>query len=130
MTFNSGTRSATRSAPRAVPGERRGHDDPLWNNPRVNWALALSTLAAAPVVMLFALGGENSAHSCSRRGCPSFGRGGIDFNVAFYAAPLVAAFVILVSFITAKRRGGILVPLFGWAMLILDVALMAVTVSI
>lgn len=126
MTFNSGTRSATGPALR----ERRGQDFWLWNNPRLNWVLALSTLAAAPVVMLFALGGEMSAHSCSRRGCPSYGRGGIDFNVAFYSAPAVAAVVVLLSFVTAKRRGGIIVPLLGWALLILDVALMAVTVSI
>lgn len=125
MVVNSGTRST----PRPALGKSRGQGVSLWTNPRVNWALALSTLVAAPVVMLFALGGLMSAHACSHRGCPNFGRGGIDFNVAFYGAPVVAAIVILLSFFTAKRRGGILVPLFGWALLILDVALMAVTVS-
>lgn len=33
------------------------------------------------------------------------------------------------SFFTARRRRGIVVPLFGWALLIADVVLMAVTVS-
>jgi hypothetical protein len=41
----------------------------------------------------------------------------------------VAVVVIIVSFLTAKRRGGIAVPLCGWALLIADVALMAASVS-
>jgi len=95
----------------------------------VNWVLALSLLAAAPIVMLFALGGVMSAHSCSHRGCPNFGHGEFDFNLAFYGAPAVAAVVIALSFFTAKHRAGIIVPLCGWALLIVDVALMAITVS-
>jgi hypothetical protein len=57
------------------------------------------------------------------------GHGGINFSVAFYCAPAVAAVVIVASFFTAKRRGGIAVPLCGWALLVADVALMAVSVS-
>ncbi|HYB83419.1 MAG TPA: hypothetical protein VED43_17650 [Mycobacterium sp.] len=37
--------------------------------------------------------------------------------------------VIVISFFTAKRRRGIVVPLCGWALLLADVVLMAVTVS-
>ncbi|WP_260860749.1 hypothetical protein [Mycobacterium tilburgii] len=48
----------------------------------------------------------------------------------FYGALLVAFVVILVSFFTAKHRGGIAVPLVGWALLIADVALMVVTVAL
>ena len=95
----------------------------------MNWVLALSLLAAAPIVMLFALGGVMSAHSCSHRGCPNFGREGFDFNLAFYGAPAVAAVVLALSFFTAKHRSGIIVPLCGWVLLIVDVALMALTVS-
>ena len=50
---------------------------------------------------------------------------GIDFGVAFYGAPAVALVVIFVSFFTAKRRGGLAVPLCGWALLVADVAIMA-----
>jgi hypothetical protein len=49
--------------------------------------------------------------------------------VAFYGAPAVAAIVIVASFFTAKRRGGVAVPLCGWALMIADVVLMAVSVS-
>ena len=91
--------------------------------------MALSTVPAAAIVMLFALGAVMSSDSCSDRSCPNLGRGGIDFGPAFYGAPVVAVVVILISFFTAKRRGGIVVPLCGWALLIADVAVMAATVS-
>ena len=121
VTFDSGTYSATGLA----QGEGRGRN--VW--PWVNWGLALSTVPGAAIVMLFALGAVMSTDGCSGRSCPNLGRGGIDFGVAFYGAPVVAVVVIVISFFTAKRRGGIVVPLAGWALLIIDVVLMAVTVS-
>jgi len=121
VTFDSGTHSATGPA----RGEGRGRNVRPW----VNWGLALSTVPAAAIVMLFALGAVMSTDGCSGRSCPNLGRGGIDFGVAFYGAPVVAVVVIVISFFTAKRRGGIVVPLCGWALLIIDVALMAATVA-
>jgi hypothetical protein len=91
--------------------------------------LALATVPGAAIVMLFALGAVMSTDNCSERNCPNLGRGGIDFGVAFYGAPVIAVVVIVLTFFTAKRRGGIAVPLGGWALLILDVALMAASVS-
>jgi hypothetical protein len=84
---------------------------------------------AAAIVMLFALGAVMSTDGCTDRSCANLGRGGIDFGVAFYGAPVVAFIVLLLSFFTAKRRGGIAVPLCGWALLVADVALMAATVA-
>jgi hypothetical protein len=95
----------------------------------VNWGLALATVPGAALVMLFALGAVMSTDNCSERNCPNLGRGGIDFGVAFYGAPAIAVVVIVLTLFTAKRRGGIAVPLCGWALLILDVALMAASVS-
>ena len=118
--------SATHSvAEPALRDGTRGRN--VW--PWVNWGLALSTMPAAAIVMLFALGAVMSTDGCSDRSCPSLGRGGIDFGVAFYGAPVVAFVAIVISFFTAKRRGGIAVPLCGWALLIADVALMAAAVS-
>jgi hypothetical protein len=116
--------SATQSATGLAQDQARRR---AW--PWVNWGLALSTVPAAALVMLFALGAVMSTDGCSGRSCPNLGRGGIDFGVAFYGAPVVAFVVIVLSFFTAKRRGGIVVPLTGWALLIIDVILMAVTVS-
>ena len=118
--------STTTSAAQQAQGHTgRGRNVWLW----VNWALALATLPAAAIVMLFALGAVMSTDGCSGRSCPNLGSGGIDFGVAFYGAPVVALVVIVISFFTAKRRGGIVVPLCGWALLIADVILMAVSVS-
>src|ERR1700742_5235513 len=97
--------------------------------PWVNWGLALAAVPGAAIVMLFALGAVMSPDACTDRNCPNLGRGGIDSGVAFYGAPVVAAVVIVLTFFTAKRRGGISVPLCGWALLILDVGLMAASVS-
>ncbi len=122
VTFDGHTHRATEPA----QGDS-GPDRPAW--PWVNWGLALSTVPAAAIVMLFALGAVMSTDGCTGRSCPNLGRGGIDFGVAFYGAPVVAFVVILVTFFTAKRRGGIAVPLFGWALLVVDVALMAAAVA-
>ena len=107
------------------PENRR--DGRVW--PWVNWALAICTVPGAAIVMLFALGAVMSTDACGERACPNLGRGGIDFGVAFYGAPVVAFVVIVLSFFTAKRRWGIAVPLCGWALLIADVAVMAATVA-
>lgn len=95
----------------------------------VNWGLAICVVPGAAIVMLFALGAVMSTDACSERSCPNLGRGWIDFGVAFYGAPAVAFVVIVLSFFTAKRRRGIVVPLCGWALLVADVALMAATVA-
>jgi hypothetical protein len=95
----------------------------------LNWGLAICTVPGAAIVMLFALGAVMSTAACTPRTCPELGRGGIDFGVAFYGAPVVAFVVIVISFFTAKRRTGIVVPLLGWGLLIADVAVMAITVA-
>jgi hypothetical protein len=122
VTFDSRAHSATDPAQRDS-----GHDRHVWQ--WVNWGLALSTVPGAAIVMLFALGAVMSTDGCADSSCPNLGRGGIDFGVAFYGAPVVAFVVILVTCFTAKRRGGIAVPLCGWALLVTDVALMAASVA-
>jgi hypothetical protein len=122
LDVGSGTSTATGPA---QGGGGRGRN--VW--PWVNWGLALATVPAAAIVMLFALGAVMSTDGCSDRSCPNLGHGGINFGVAFYGAPAVAVVVLVMSLFTAKRRGGIAVPLCGWALLIVDVALMAASVS-
>ncbi|OBH14504.1 hypothetical protein [Mycobacterium sp. E3247] len=122
LTVGSGTSTATGPAQGGGGRERN-----VW--PWVNWGLALATVPAAAIVMLFALGAVMSTDGCADRSCPDLGHGGINFGVAFYGAPAVAVVVIVISLFTARRRGGIAVPLCGWALLIADVALMAASVS-
>jgi cytochrome c oxidase assembly factor CtaG len=47
----------------------------------------------------------------------------------FYGAPVVALLAIFISFFTASRRWGIVVPLCRLALLIADVVILAVTAS-
>ena len=60
-----------------------------------------------------------------RQACRDWGIGGIWLEVLWFGSPVVAAVVIFVSFFTAKRRYGIVVPLCGWALLAADVGLLA-----
>ena len=122
VTFDTKTRSSADPATL-----RTGRNEHVW--PWVNWGVALSTVPAAAIVMLFALGAVMSTDGCAAHSCQTLGHGGIDFGVAFYGAPLVAFVVIVISFFTAKRRKGIVVPLFGWVLLVADVAVMAISVA-
>jgi hypothetical protein len=123
QTIDSYAHSATEPARQP---EDRGHGRvSSW----LNWGLAICTVPGAAIVMLFALGAVMSTAACTPRACPNLGGGGIDFGVAFYGAPVVAFVVIVLSFFTAKHRGGIVVPLLGWALLIADVAVMAAAVA-
>ncbi|HEX7322975.1 MAG TPA: hypothetical protein VF299_08590 [Mycobacterium sp.] len=93
----------------------------------VNWVLTLSTAAAAALVMTYALSGALSVGGCSTAGCPDLGANAPVFNMLFYGAAVVAVAVMLGSFFTARRPAGIILPLSGWALLVADVAALAVT---
>src|ERR1700761_3223144 len=97
--------------------------------PWVNWGLAITTAVAAAFTMLFAIGAVMSTAACADKPCPNLGHGGIGFGVAFYGAPVVALAVIVLSFFTAKRTAGIVVPLCGLALLVADVVVIAATVA-
>jgi hypothetical protein len=93
-----------------------------------NWALALLTVVGAGFVMVFALGAVMSTAACSDKQCPHLGPKGIGFDVLFYGAPVVAALTIIVSFFTAHRRWGFVVPVVALALLGADIGLLAGTV--
>lgn len=110
----------------AEPGETdRDKRVRLW----VNWGLALLAVVGAGVVMVFALGAVMSTAACSDKACPNLGPNGISFDMLFYGAPVVAAVAVVVSFFTAKRRWGFVIPAIAIALLIADVAILATTVA-
>jgi hypothetical protein len=96
----------------------------LW----VNWALALAIVAVTGFAMIYALGAVMSTAACSDRQCPDIGPSGISFDVLFYGAPAVALVVVLLSFFTAKRRWGVVVPLCGLALVAADIVTLGATV--
>ena len=118
---NSGDGTVT--AMRAEPGNDSRVR--LW----VNWVLALLTIPAAAVVLVFALGAVMSTAGCNDKQCPNLGPSGIGFGVLFYGAPVVALAAIVITFFTARRRWGVAVPLTALALLIADIAIVATTVA-
>lgn len=95
----------------------------------VNWVLALLTVPAAAVVLIFALGAVMSTAACSERQCPNLGPDGIGFEVLFYGAPVIAALAIVISLFTARHRWGIAVPLCALALLGADILVIGATVA-
>jgi hypothetical protein len=90
-----------------------------------NWALALLTVPAAALIMIFAVGAAMSFAACSTQ-CPNLGPDGLAYGVLFYGAPVIAGLTIVASVFTAFRRKGFLVPLIGLALLLVDFAAIAI----
>jgi hypothetical protein len=102
-----------------------GHRRRLW----LNWGLALLTAVGAGVTMAVALGAVMSTAACSDKACPNLGPRGISFDTLYYGAPVVAVVTIVLSIFTARRRWGFVIPVTALALLIADIAILAVTVA-
>ena len=84
----------------------------------VNWVLALATLPGAVAVVVFLYMQVLGTAGCNDQPCPRQGPGELGFTFIQYGVPAVAVAAVVLSFFTARRRGGILVPLVAWALLI------------
>jgi hypothetical protein len=93
----------------------------------VNWSLALSTIIGALVVDAYAMMQVMGTAGCSDRICPHEGPGDFAFGLIMYGAPVVAVVTIAVSWVTARRPRGWVVPAVAWALLILAFIVLAVT---
>jgi hypothetical protein len=83
-----------------------------------NWVLALATLPGAVAVVVFAYMQVLGSAGCSDRTCPRQGPGELGFTLIEYGAPVVAVAAVVLTFFTARRRRGILVPVVAWLLLI------------
>lgn len=97
----------------------------LW----LNWALAVLTVIGAGAAMAVALGAVMSTAACSDKACPNLGPHGISFDALYYGAPAVAVITVVLSFFTARRRLGFVVPVVALALLIADMAIVTITVA-
>jgi hypothetical protein len=97
----------------------------LW----LNWSLAVLTVIGAGVAMAVALGAVMSTAACSDKACPNLGPRGISFDQLYYGAPAVAVVTVVVSFFTARKRWGFIVPVVAMTLLAADVAILAITVA-
>lgn len=114
--------SSNATQPTEAPPDR-SHRAQLW----VNWLFALSTILGAAAVQLFAMGAVMSTAACSTPDCPK--PSGFVYGLLTYGAPVIAVAAIIVSFFTAKLRRGFVVPLVAWALLVIDVAVLAAVFS-
>lgn len=124
MTTNQETSERVPEAGTAPP-PARNHRVWTW----VNWALAVLTAPAAALVMVFSIGAVMSTAACSTVECPNMGPNGFVFALMYYGPPVVAGATILASFVTARRRWGIIVPLCCFGLLVLDVVAMTIAFS-
>jgi hypothetical protein len=83
-----------------------------------NWVLALATVPGAVAVVVFLYMQIMGTAGCNHQPCPRQGPGELGFTVIQYGAPAVAVAAVALSFFTARRRGGILVPIIAWLLLI------------
>lgn len=95
----------------------------------VNWVLALLTIPAAAVVLVFAFGAVLSTAACSGKQCNDIGPAWLSPDVVFYGTPVVALAAIVITFFTARRRWGTAVPLIALALLAAELAVVATTVA-
>ena len=107
-----------------TPGVAVGHHgSPVW----LNWVLALLTVPVAMAVSLFAFGSVMGLARCTSVGCQHAGPGEFWFGRLAYGPPFVALATIGLSFLTAARRHGVWIPVVGLAILLTDLAVLAVT---
>jgi hypothetical protein len=92
-----------------------------------HWALALSTIIGVVIVEAFAFMQVMGTAGCSDRICAHQGPGDFTFALITYGAPVVAVAAIVSAFFTARRRGGWLVPVIRWALLIVAFVILMVS---
>ena len=101
----------------AVDGQTAGTDEVGRTGRIANWILALATVPGAAAVVLFAYVQILGSAGCSDQTCPRRGPNELGFTLIQYGLPIVAVVTVALSFFTARRRGGILVPVVAWLLL-------------
>lgn len=84
----------------------------------INWVLAGLTVPAALAIILYQYAQVLATAGCSEGTCSKLGPNPFVFGLIEYGAPVVAVLAVALSFVTARTRRGIVVPLIAWALLI------------
>ncbi|SHV33156.1 Uncharacterised protein [Mycobacteroides abscessus subsp. abscessus] len=90
----------------------------------INWVLAGLTVPGALAIILYQYAQVLATAGCSERTCAKLGPSPFVFGLIEYGAPVVAVLAVALSFVTAKTRRGIVVPLVAWALLIAGFAVL------
>jgi hypothetical protein len=111
----------------AVEGRTAGTDEVGRSRRVINWILALATIPGAVAVVVFAYIQILGSAGCSEQTCPRRGPSELGFTLIQYGLPIVAVVTVLLSFFTARRRNGILVPVVAWLLLIAGFVVLVVS---
>jgi hypothetical protein len=79
----------------------------------VNWVLAILTAPAALAVVVYAYLQVLGSAGCSGGSCGAIGPSENVFGLIEYGTPVVAVVTVAVSFVTARRSWGIVVPVIA-----------------
>jgi hypothetical protein len=105
--------------------DRQGTDEAGRAQRITNWILALATVPGAIAVVVFLYIQIMGTAGCNHQPCPRQGPGELGFVLIQYGAPAVAVVAVALSFFTARRRGGFIVPAVAWLLLIAAVVVLA-----
>jgi hypothetical protein len=92
----------------------------------VNWVLVLLAIPGAVAVVAYSYLQVMSTAGCTDQTC-RLGPGEFLFGLIMYGTPVVPVVAIVLSFFTARRPRGFLVPAIAWAWLVLAAAILALT---
>ncbi|MDZ7886510.1 MAG: hypothetical protein U5N53_28015 [Mycobacterium sp.] len=79
--------------------------------------LGAATVPAAVAIVVVLYGQILGTAGCSPGRCATLSEN--SFALIQYGVPAVAVLTVVTSFFTARRRGGVIVPIVAWALLIL-----------
>jgi hypothetical protein len=114
-----------------VPGDRLPADSTKsptrTGRAALNWTFALLTIPGAVGVVILSYLQVLSTASCTERACDKFGPGEFVFGLIMYGTPAIPVVAVALSFFTARRARGFLVPAIAWAALGLAAVVLALT---
>jgi len=93
----------------------------------LNWTLALLTIPGAAAVVVYSYLQVLSTAGCTGGTCARQGPGEFLFGLIMYGTPVIAVVAVALSFLTARRANGIVVPVIAWALLVIAAVILATT---
>ncbi|KAA0080463.1 hypothetical protein CIW52_22780 [Mycolicibacterium sp. P9-64] len=115
------------SASDVRPVGRSADAQPRTGRTALNWTLALLTIPGAAAVVIYSYLQVLSTAACTGAPCARQGPGEDVFGLIMYGTPVVAIVAVALSFLTARRRHGIVVPAVAWALLVIAAVILATT---
>jgi hypothetical protein len=93
----------------------------------VNWILAILTAPGALAVVVYSYLQVLGTAGCSSGTCTEFGPNETVFGLIEYGTPAVAAVAVGLSFVTARHRYGIVVPVLAWLVVVVAAVVLFTT---